>query len=177
MTPVTYAVASATTSSFTILFHSACEFDNVCLILKISVQTCPIPGRCLGDVMEQESAILTNGMIQLFVVSITSTLSCSITGSMISWVFFGNALSTKLCRFVVLYHQWIFDQWDYSQLSFLIGALQNYRHHPWLISPLMPYSAFIYTNIIKLNTNFTVVQRRIRSSVLWTTLSHLVGCF
>ena len=59
-------------------------FEASCLILKISLQTGPISGRALGDVVEQERAILTSGMTQLSITSAALLSSCIIWGSITS---------------------------------------------------------------------------------------------
>ncbi|KAG2606934.1 hypothetical protein PVAP13_4NG201499 [Panicum virgatum] len=56
-----------------------------------------LPGRSFGDATEQESPIRTSGMTQFFMTSAASISACSIVGSTMSWIFSGNALSTKPC--------------------------------------------------------------------------------
>ncbi|XP_040250064.1 uncharacterized protein [Aegilops tauschii subsp. strangulata] len=49
------------------LLHLKSMHEARCLILRISAETCPMPGRSLGDVMEQERPILTIRATQFFI--------------------------------------------------------------------------------------------------------------
>uniref|UniRef100_A0A0A9DJJ9 Uncharacterized protein n=1 Tax=Arundo donax TaxID=35708 RepID=A0A0A9DJJ9_ARUDO len=64
----------------------------------VAARVLRLQGRSFGEVMEQESPILTNGRMQFCTTSVESISACSITGSTISWIFVGNALATKSCR-------------------------------------------------------------------------------
>lgn len=82
-------------------FNLSCLFEVACLISRIMLATCPIYGRSLGSDIEQDSPILTNGMIQLSIRLVASRSACSIVGSTTWQILLGNALATKSCRVVL----------------------------------------------------------------------------